>query len=358
MNSTIAPGKVPWIAAALCTLILVGMGCKNDDPVGVATGTITIAPSPDGIHAGWVLRGTGGPLFTGAGDSVLSGMDADEYSISWSPVGGYITPDSSSQSLSSGGAITFTGHYVASIDDFVLVPAGTFIMGSPDEEAGRNSDEPQHTVTLTRSYYISDVEVTEGLWDEVTKSGSAVSDQPKVDISWNDAIVFCNSLSTQRGLTPVYEGSENDWTWNQGANGYRLPTEAEWEYACRAGTTTAFSNGGITAVDCSSDPNLDAMGWYCGNADSHLHDAGVKQANPWDLYDMHGNVWEMCWDYYADYPGGSATDPVGPGTGSNHITRGGAWNSNARYCRSSYRGSSNPDNSFNYIGFRLVRSAE
>jgi formylglycine-generating enzyme required for sulfatase activity len=127
-------------------------------------------------------------------------------------------------------------------------------------------------------------------------------------------------------------------TWNQAANGYRLLTEAEWEYACRATSTTAFCNGSITRPFCSPlDPNLDQVGWYCGNASSATHDVGSKTANAWGLKDMHGNVWEYCWDLYGDYPAGPLTDPTGPVSGFNRVIRGGSWTADPRYCRSARR---------------------
>jgi len=140
---------------------------------------------------------------------------------------------------------------------------------------------------------MSPYEVTEELWDSVMGSGASTSQLPKVYVNWYEAVAFCNALSVRNGLTPAYTGSGTNWTWNQLANGYRLPTEAEWESACRAGSVTAFANGPITEAICYPlDPNLDAMGWYCGNAGPTLHNVGGKQANAWGLNDLHGNVWE------------------------------------------------------------------
>jgi formylglycine-generating enzyme required for sulfatase activity len=137
--------------------------------------------------------------------------------------------------------------------------------------------------------------------------------------------------------------------------GYRLPTEAEWEYAARAGTQTAFHTGGITDTVCN-DPNLDAAGWYCGNSGDRTHRVGEKQANAWGLYDMHGNVFEWVQDWYAEYPAGAAVDPVGPAAGVYRVTRGGPWGSNAQYARAADRNGYSPVNRGNYIGFRPARS--
>jgi len=138
---------------------------------------------------------------------------------------------------------------------------------------------------------------------------------------------------------------------------YRLPTEAEWEYAARAGTTTAFYNGGITnsGYNCNSDPNLDKIGWYCGNASNKTHAVKGKDANSWGLYDMSGNVWEWAWDWYGSY-GGDVTDPVGPSSGSYRVTRGGRWYSVARTCRSANRDDRSPGNRGYNLGIRLSRS--
>ena len=242
-------------------------------------------------------------------------------------------------SISSGGgsADSFTN----ALDmTFQLIPAGTFTMGSPTNELGRDSDEIQHQVTLTQAYYMQTTEVTQGQWRSVM--GSNPSDFancgdncPVENVSWDDIQSFITAMN-QRG----------DGT-------YRLPTEAEWEYAARAGSTSAFANGGISVTDCSYDPNLDAMGWYCGNASSTTHSVGGKQPNAWGLYDMHGNVWEWCQDWYGGYPTGAVTDPTGPSSGSDRVLRGGSWSYRARNGRSAGRGILPGGRSRN-CGFRLV----
>ena len=242
---------------------------------------------------------------------------------------------------------------------FNLIPAGTFTMGSPSSELGRTDYEIQHQVTLTQSFYMQTTEVTQGQWRSVMGSNpsgftSCGDDCPVEQVSWNDIQSFLTAMS-QRG-----EGS------------YRLPTEAEWEYAARAGSTTALANGGITVSEsCAYDPNLDAMGWYCGNSDvtysgcynsssyggptcAGTHPVAGKQANAWGLYDMHGNVWEWCQDWYGSYPTSAVTDPTGPSSGSCRVLRGGSWFYNARYCRSAYRDLNYPYSRNYYCGFRLV----
>ena len=224
---------------------------------------------------------------------------------------------------------------------FKLIPAGTFTMGSPLGEPGRDSDETQHQVTLTQAFYIQTTEVTQAQWVTVMGSNpsnfSGCSDCPVEQVSWDDVQTFITNLNT----------------WGEGT--YRLPTEAEWEYAARAGSTTAFANGDITYTDCTYDSNLDVMGWYCYNSSS-TQSVGQKDSNAWGLYDMHGNVWEWCQDWYGAYPSGSVTDPTGPFSGSERVTRGGGWYNYAMSCRSAYRNSGLPDFIGDVLGFRLVRN--
>jgi formylglycine-generating enzyme required for sulfatase activity len=137
--------------------------------------------------------------------------------------------------------------------------------------------------------------------------------------------------------------------------GYRLPTESEWEYAYRAGTTTAFYNGEITDDDCA-DPNLDQIGWYCGNSDVQVHSVGEKESNAWGLYDMAGNVWEWCWDGYVPYLG-AVSDPLGPATGSDRVIRGGSFGNGASDARAADRDFLGPSSRIGSLGFRLARTA-
>jgi formylglycine-generating enzyme required for sulfatase activity len=228
---------------------------------------------------------------------------------------------------------------------FVLIPAGTFTMGSPTDEPGRWSDETQHTVTLTQSFYMQTTEVTQAQWEAVMGSNpSKFKDCPTCPVeyvSWNDIQTFITEMN-KRG-----EGT------------YGLPTEAQWEYAARAGSTTAFYNGGITSYsdmnDCNYDPNLDKIGWYCYNSSYETHPVAQKTPNAWGLYDMSGNVWEWCQDWYGGYPSGAVTDPIGPSSGSGRVARGGIWVNSARECRSAYRAAGRPGDRIISIGFRLLR---
>ena len=245
-------------------------------------------------------------------------------------------------------------------DGFVLIEPGMFTMGSPTDEPGRWDHETEHAVTLTRAFYLSETEVTQAQWLAVMGTNPSNRSDcdacPVEEVSWNDAVDYCNALSALEGLEPAYEVIGADVSWNQTANGYRLPTESEWEYACRAGSTTAFYNGPITDTNCD-DPNLDQIGWYCGNAGQRTHEVGQKIANAWGLYDMSGNVSEWCWDWYDEYPVGPVTDPVGPADGARRVHRGGSYVYPAPYFRSAYRHYAYPD-FFNYnYGFRSARSA-
>jgi formylglycine-generating enzyme required for sulfatase activity len=255
-----------------------------------------------------------------------------------------------------------TAYAEENIDGFILIPPGSFTMGSSPSEPGRYADEIQHTVTLTQGFYISSTEVTEERWDNVMGLGSSMSQIPQNYVTWDMAVEFCNQSSILDGLTPVYSILEPDGYvfWDQSANGYRLPTEAEWEYASRAGSQTAFFNGPLTYEECEPlDPNLDQAGWYCGNSGLVRHEVGQKQANAWGLHDMHGNLFEHVYDTYLyDYEDLPDVDPVNyAGPGALRVVRGGFWQSQARRTRSACRVDFTPTGPHYADGFRPVRTA-
>ncbi|MDF1591102.1 MAG: SUMF1/EgtB/PvdO family nonheme iron enzyme [Desulfobacterales bacterium] len=201
--------------------------------------------------------------------------------------------------------------------EFVYIRPGSFTMGSPANESGRDDDEKQHQVTLTKGFYLQTTEVTQGQWQAVMGNNpsnfkNCGESCPVESVSWNDAQAFIQKLNQQ-----------------DGSDVYRLPTEAEWEYAARAGSATAFANGDISKTGCEYDANLDAMGWYCGNSKDTTHKVAQKKSNAWGLYDMHGNVWEWCQDWYGDYSSGSVTDHSGQSSGSSRVLRGGSWDDGA-----------------------------
>lgn len=226
---------------------------------------------------------------------------------------------------------------------FCWCPAGEFMMGSPKSEEGRFDDETQHRVKLTKGFWMLETEVTQKMWKSVM--GTTIEEQrdkankdwnlagvgpqnPMYYVSWEECVEFCEKLS---GLTK---------------SKIKLPTEAEWEYACRAGTTGEYGGTG----------SLDAMGWYEDNSGERTHEVKTKKANAWGLYDMHGNVWEWCSDWYDKtyYENSPGTDPVGPNSGSNRVGRGGGWGDFARYCRSALRSDSDPTGRRGILGFRLA----
>lgn len=234
---------------------------------------------------------------------------------------------------------------------------GSFTMGSPGSELGRRDDEVSHNVTLTRAFVLKATEVTQEQWLEVMGSNpsgfpTCGASCPVQNVTWYEAVVYCNRISAREGLeicytdpsdgTP-YDGTDAElarvpgWPRGLGCVGYRLPAEAEWEYAARAGTSSAFHSGDITVTGCDADLNLTPTGWYCNNSGG-THPVAQKQPNPWGLFDMHGNVLEWVWDWYGTY-GGLATDPVGPNSGQTRVHRGGYWRSGAEWCRSAARSS-------------------
>jgi formylglycine-generating enzyme required for sulfatase activity len=256
-----------------------------------------------------------------------------------------------------------------------FIPAGKFTMGSPDSESGRlNLEEPQRQVSLTRPYWMMETEVTQGQYQSVmgyNPSGFSKcgSNCPVDGVNWHEGCAFANALSRKQGLDECYTCSGNragvtcevKSQYRGGAyyncKGWRLPTEAEWEYAYRSGSSTAFYNGGITNMGfyCKKDPNLDKIGWYCGNSGYKTHPVGGKQANAWGLHDMAGNVYEWVHDWFQDsYRNLPDVDPVGPNTGSDRVFRGGSYGVYAQICRAAHRGGSSPDRSGS-LGLRFLR---
>jgi len=237
--------------------------------------------------------------------------------------------------LSPGSATRFYRSVTSQSSGFVWIVPGTFVMGSPLSEAGRDSDEAQHSVSLPQGFWLSDHETTQAEYEAVMGSNPSNwrgLNLPVEQVSWNDAVTYCQKL-TER------ERAGGRITAQQA---YRLPTEAEWEYAARAGTTG------------SRYGELDAIAWHGGNSGDQTHPVKQKAANAWGLYDMMGNVWEWCSDWYGDYPTGSVTVPS---SNSNRVDRGGSWYFGARFVRSADRGRFIPGFRFNDLGFRPVLSS-
>lgn len=228
-----------------------------------------------------------------------------------------------------------------------LIPGGTFTMGSPDTEGNHNEDELSHEVTVS-AFYMGTNPVTQAEYEAImgnNPSSGQGANHPVENTSWFDAVEYCNRRSEAEDLTPAYTIDGDSVTWNQNANGYRLPTEAEWEYACRAGTTTAYFFGDeITTGQVN----------YGGGSTS---EASTYPANAFGLHDMHGNVWEWCWDRYAPYPADAQTDPTGAETGDTRLLRGGSYfDGQAQYLRSAMRVHYPPTTRYFDVGFRVARS--
>ena len=230
---------------------------------------------------------------------------------------------------------------------FVHIPSGKFTMGSPPGELGRTEFEYQHEVVISHGFYLQTTEVTQKQWTLVMGKNLSkiIGDNHPVDqVSWLDTQKFIRRLNLM-----------------EAGGKYRLPTEAEWEYACRAGTTTAFSSGDISAAGSDHDPNLNRVGWYWGNSAQTSHPAAKKEPNAWGLYDMHGNVWEWSQDWYAGWynkftQGVAIVDPRGSLKGRQKVFRGGSWFSGAEYSRAADRMRARPDTRSYGIGFRVARS--
>ena len=229
----------------------------------------------------------------------------------------------------------------------VLIPNGTFMMGSPVEEEGRYDNEVQHKVTISRDYYLGVTEVTQGQYEKVMGTNPSKfqkqvilnkdsSMYPVEKVSWEDAVSFCKRLSELPDEKTA-------------GRVYRLPTEAEWEYACRAESETAFHFGGSSKLS-------DDFAWF-GNSNKQTHPVGQKKPNAWGLYDMHGNVFEWCGDWFNEYPKGAVSDPTGPKEGVLRVFRGGSWEFGAASGRSATRFFTAPFGRGDWIGFRVALSS-
>lgn len=218
-------------------------------------------------------------------------------------------------------------------------------MGSPRTEAGRSNDEgPQTEVTITRGFWLGQFAVTQEEWKTIAEESGGLAAEPGFfrgsrlpveQVSWNDCQRWIEELNAAEE-----ERLPDDYV-------YRLPTEAEWEFACRAGTSTRYNSG-------NDDDGLAESAWHSANAGGKLHPVGEKKPNAWGLHDMHGNVWEWCQDRYGPLPGGKVTDPCGAVAGLNRLLRGGSWGVAAARCRSAYRVWNKPNYRDYTIGFRVA----
>ena len=310
------------------------------DPEG-DTVTVSVYLSTDGgltwpLHCVTISGDVGGGVTSGFGRTIVWDAGAD--------YPGYNGEDCRIRVLADDGG--------AADDGFVLISGGVFLMG------GNGCDNATEHYVDVGSFYLSEIEVTQAQYAALNPEYEvSYPNRPAASVSWYDAVAYCNALSVQEGYTPAYAINGTSVTWNPAADGFRLPTESEWEYACRANSLTNYCNG-----DWESD--LAQVGWYEGDSDGHAHDVRTRYANQWGLYDMHGNVWEWCWDIYCyNYPAGTLENPhVDYGSGGSSCTswrvnRGGAFNYGANGCRSAFRGGSNPSSASHPFGIRLARSA-
>jgi formylglycine-generating enzyme required for sulfatase activity len=238
------------------------------------------------------------------------------------------------------------------------IPPGRFLMGSPELEDGRrDADEgPQHSVTISRGFWMGETPVTQEQWRAVVKAADDKTQLPAApshfkgkdlhpveNVTWYQSVDFCDLLTSLLGHQI----------------NFCLPSEAEWEYACRAGTNTAFSDGSACTAPQGREPALDRLGWFDGNSSRMTQVVRQKQCNAWGLYDVHGNVWEWCWDAKRWYERGACVDPLGSlDAGASRVLRGGGWFSWARSCRSAFRFARAPGGAWDGLGLRLSAGQE
>jgi len=237
------------------------------------------------------------------------------------------------------------------------IPPGRFLMGSPELENGRDTDEgPQHSVTISRGFWMGETPVTQEQWRAVVKAADDETPLPAApshfkgkdlhpveSVTWHQSVAFCDRLTSLLG-------HQIDFC---------LPSEAEWEYACRAGTETAFSDGSACTSPGGLDPALEKLGWFDENSGRTTQAVRQKQCNAWGLYDVHGNVWEWCWDARRPYKRAACVDPLGSlDAGAYRVLRGGSWYSLAGRCRSAYRLAYAPGSAWSGRGLRLSAGQE
>jgi formylglycine-generating enzyme required for sulfatase activity len=335
-------------------LLLLSSGCSGVPVKTAATSPPAGENPPPGVDA--ALWKTVDTLVAKLGDDDYHVREAAQKEIEVLPVSALAAVKASVERRSADSEIKLRGgKAVAALTDkvfwekppkeftnsigmkLVLIPAGEFIMGSPKTEKDHlNNESPQHKVKITKAFFMGTTEVTQAQWKAVMGNNPSDfhgDDLPVEKVSWDDCQEFLKILSAKEGKT------------------YRLPTEAEWEYACRAGSTTRFNVG--------DDGNtFDGVVWHLQNSDFRTHPVGQKKPNAWGLYDMHGNVWELCQDWYEEdyYKRSPTNDPAGPETGDGRVSRGGSWAIGLRGCRSAYRTVGDASARDNRYGFRVVVS--
>ncbi len=354
-----------------------------------STATLTVTATGAGLSYQW-YEGASGTTTTPVGTDSAS-FPTPALTVTktyWVRVTGACgSADSAAATVTVYSAGDLVGHE-SIVGNMRFVPAGSFLQGSPSLEPCRGSDETQFPHTLTQPFALMETEVTRQMWADLravqttlpadpTSTGyGAGMMNPVQNVTWYQAVLFANLLSVQSGLTPCYYRDEDfllpidsgyytvgPFYCRWDANGYRLPSEGEWEYACRAGTTTSFwlEEPDYSSGNCSGEqtlgmyPQLETTAWFMANSASGTQPVRTKAANGWNLSDMNGNVMEWCWDVYGTYPG-SATDYRGKSSGNIRAVRGGCWSFSAGCCRSASRLDITQSNPYNFLGFRLVRT--
>lgn len=243
-------------------------------------------------------------------------------------------------------------------ESMIMVEGGSFIQGSAEQPYA--ATERAHETTVS-SFRIASTETTQALWRFVMGNNPSAFkgvDRPVENVSWLDAVRFCNALSEKEGLEKVYEIEGSAVSWNRQADGYRLPTEAEWEYAARGGRFGALGSEPLTRSPYSGGADAAAVAWFDRNSGKSSQAVARKAANELGAFDMSGNVWEWCWDWYGEYPREPVVDPEGAPRGAGQkVLRGGAWFTPVNLLRVTYRYWSAPSFKVNSVGFRLARNA-
>ena len=392
--------RIGKCGAWLSFLIFLLIACSSDtitDPTLPAT--LRIIPLPDHAQFSWTLSDKQGFAQEGTGEAEVENLAPGEYTVSWEYRLGWDAPPRRTFFLESAESKQLVEKYEPP-QGFVEIAPGSFLMGTPEDEPFFWPHEyPQHRVTISPWLHVQSTEVTnsqymhlaEWAWTrgycqatrfrlsdsmgdgstlldlgdsdcEIAFDGEEFScvnpDHPVKELTWFGAVSYCNWMSLYLRLPLAYDPVT--WECNEGSphssQGFRLPTEAEWEYACRAGTSSAYCCGPINDDNCCDEPALVDYGWFCEEEGSFI--VAQKLPNAWQLYDMHGNVSEWCNDWYSEgYPSEDQTDPLGASTGEKRIQRGGDWGNCAFGCRSANRGPQHPDTATKKVGFRVLRTA-
>ncbi len=333
-----------------------------DYTIAVTPKITSIAPTSFAIGSTVTINGTNFGATRGTSNVSFNGINATTFT-SWSntkivckvPTGVTTGLLSVTVNAVTSNEVLFT---IVTPIETVLIPAGTFKMGNTGPYSGiiMIQEVPVHNVTISRDFYMSKYEIIQELYLSLVgtnPSNLKRPDHPVERINWFDAVAFCNKLSDRDGYTKCYKINGSNVTCDWDANGWRLPTEAEWEYACKAGTSTDFYNG-------NNESDLDQIAWHSGNSGDSTHVPGLKKPNKFGLYDILGNVFEWVWDWSGNYSGGAETDPTGSSSGAIKLCRGGSWHNGMPngMSRSSFRGwMDTPYLYSSTMGIRVVRLA-